>query len=129
MYYSLLVFAQAQGQEKQQPQGFPLEFPLLMMAVLFLAWMFLFRPARRAQQQERDALLKEMQKNDKVLTMAGIYGTIISVSDKEDEIVVKVDDNVRLKMTKGSILRNLTREEAAKAQKEAAKAAKEGAAS
>jgi hypothetical protein len=29
-----------------------------------------------------------------------------------------VDDNVRLRMTKGSIARNLTREEAAKAAKE-----------
>ena len=66
------------------------------------------------QEAERKGLLAKMKKNDKVLTSAGIYGTIIAISDTEDEITVKVDDNVRLDMTKASIVRNFTNEEAAK---------------
>jgi preprotein translocase YajC subunit len=80
----------------------------------------------RRQEQERQALLTNIKKNDKVITSAGIYGTVISVAEKEDEIVVKVDDNVRLKMVKNSILRNLTNEEAAKEAEAAKKAAKGG---
>jgi preprotein translocase subunit YajC len=76
----------------------------------------------RKQDQERAALLTSTKKNDKIITHSGIYGTVVSVSEKEDEIVVRVDDNVRLKMVKNSILRNLTNEEAAKEAK-AAKAA------
>ena len=57
------------------------------------------------------------EKNDKVLTAAGIYGTVLSVSDKEDEVVVKVDDNTRLRMIKSGITRNLTKEEALAAAK------------
>jgi preprotein translocase YajC subunit len=75
----------------------------------------------KRQEQERAALLSMLTKNDKVITHSGIYGTVISVAEKEDEIVVKVDDNVRLRMTKGSIARNLTREEAARAAKETKK--------
>ena len=56
---------------------------------------------------------------DEVLTNAGIYGTITDVSETDDKITVKIADNVRIKMTKGSVLRNLTNEEAAKAAKEA----------
>ncbi len=52
-----------------------------------------------------------MKKNDKVITHAGIYGKVIAVTEKEDEIVVEIDDKVRVKMVKNAILRNLTNEE------------------
>ena len=63
-------------------------------------------------------MLANLKKNDKVVTAGGIYGTVVSVAEKEDEVVVKVDENVRLRVTKGSITRNLTNEEAARAAKE-----------
>ena len=61
-------------------------------------------------------------------TTAGrIYATVIEVSDKEDKIIVKIADNVRVKITKAAIARNITNEEeAAKAKEQPAK--KEGAA-
>ncbi len=62
-----------------------------------------------------------LKKNDKVLTTSGIYGTVISVAEKEDEVVVKVDDNTRLKMVKAAILRNITNEEDAVKAKQTAK--------
>ena len=63
--------------------------------------------------------LTQRELGRKVLTSAGIYGTVISASETEDEVVVKVDDNTRLRMLKSSVVRNMTREE------EAAQAAKE----
>jgi preprotein translocase subunit YajC len=119
MIQQLLVWAQGGGGQGGQEGAW--HFPLLLLALFFLFWMFILRPMSRRQEQERAALLAMLNKNDKVLTHSGIYGTIISVAEKEDEIVIKVDDNVRLRMTKGSIARNLTREEAARAAKEAKK--------
>jgi preprotein translocase subunit YajC len=101
----------------------PLSNPIfLIVGLFFLFWLLVLRPMSRRQQQERDALVSNLKKNDKVITTAGIIGTVISVAEKEDEVVVKVDDNCRLRMIKGSIARNLTNEEAAKAAKEAKKA-------
>jgi preprotein translocase subunit YajC len=97
--------------------------PVLLICGLPLAYFLFIRPMQR-QEKERAALLTTTKKNDKVITHSGIYGTVVSVSEKEDEIVVRVDDNVRLKMIKNSILRNLTNEEAAKEAK-AAKGAKD----
>jgi preprotein translocase YajC subunit len=99
--------------------------PIIFLALpgMLLFYLMFLRPMRR-QEQERAALLTTTKKNDKIITHSGIYGTVVSVSEKEDEIVVRVDDNVRLKMVKNSILRNLTNEEAAKEAK-AAKAAKD----
>jgi preprotein translocase subunit YajC len=125
MLSTLTVFAQ----DTPKPQG-DFQLLLLLAPVLFLLfWLLVARPEKRRQQQERDSLLKNMKKNDKVVTTAGIYGTVISVSETEDEVVVKVDDSTRLRMLKSSILRNLTNEETAKAEKDAKKnPKKEGAA-
>jgi preprotein translocase subunit YajC len=93
--------------------------PVILMALVFFGlWLFVLRPASRQKEQERLSLLNNLKKNDKVLTIAGVYGVVVSVSETEDEVVVKVDDNCRMKMQKGSIARNLTNEEAAKAAKE-----------
>jgi len=115
----------------QQPQGgdqggSPFANPLfLIIPGVLLFYLLILRPMRN-QEKERQNLLAQMNKGDKVITISGIYGTIVSVSDKPevDEIVVKVDDNVRLKMTKNAIHRNLTNEEKAKEAKEAAQKAK-----
>jgi preprotein translocase subunit YajC len=102
--------------KQQQPN---LELPLILGAVFFLFYFIVLRPQKRRQERERQEQLSLLNKNDRVVTSAGIYGTIVSVSDKEDEVTVKVDDNTRLKMMKASIIRNITREETLKAEKEA----------
>jgi preprotein translocase subunit YajC len=84
---------------------------LLPMAVVF--YLLVMRPARK-QEAQRQALVNALKKNDKVLTTAGIIGTVVSISEKEDEVTVRVDENCRLKMLKSSISRNLTQEEAVK---------------
>jgi preprotein translocase subunit YajC len=124
MWNALIMLAQDPPAGKQDS---PLNTLVLLAPVLLLLfYVIVLRPAQKRQQQERDSLLTGLKKNDEVITTAGIYGTVISVSDTKDEIVVKVDDGTRLRMIKSSILRNLTNEEAAKAAKETPK--KEGAA-
>lgn len=122
MLHALIVLAEEEGKNQAQPgMGSAFSFlPFILIAVL--AYLLLIRPMKR-QEQERQAMASNLKKNDEVLTSAGIYGTIVDVSETDDKITVKVADNVRLKMTKGSVLRNLTNEEAAK-QAKAAKEAK-----
>jgi preprotein translocase subunit YajC len=116
MLHILLLFAQ-----NQDPPGGAagiLGNPLILLPAIFVLFYFLMiRPMRR-QEQQRQALIANTKKGDKVITHAGIIGTVVAIADKEDEITLKVDDNVRLKMLKSSIARNVTQEEAAKEQKE-----------
>jgi preprotein translocase subunit YajC len=93
-----------------------------IIAVMAL-YMFLMRPKR--EDAERQKFLAGLQKNDEVLTASGIIGNVVTVSETEDEVVVKLDDHLRVRMTKGSILRNLSSEKRAKEQKEQQKDAKE----
>jgi preprotein translocase subunit YajC len=95
---------------------------VLLVGVPFLMYFLLIRPQRKME-RERLALLSSLKKNDKILTNSGMYGTVVEVSDKEDEVTIKIADNVRVKMIKSSIARNLSNEEEAA---KAAKAKKEG---
>jgi preprotein translocase subunit YajC len=94
---------------------------LPLILIFILGYFLMIRPMRK-QEADRKAMASNLRKNDKVLTAAGIYGTVIQASDTEDEVVVKVDDNTRLRMLKSSVVRNMTREEEAT---QAAKEAKE----
>ena len=115
MFHFLVLLAEGE----QQPRG-PLGFDLLLpLCLALLFYIFFLRPMRR-QDQERKALLQGLKKNDEVITTSGIYGTVVAISEDKDEITVRVADNVRLRMLKSSIARNLTNEEAAKAPKEGA---------
>lgn len=119
MIWAILLFAAEEGKEGQG-QGNPLLtfLPLILIGVLF--WFLIIRPMKR-QEQERKSMASNLRKNDRVLTIGGIYGTVVAVSETEDEITLKVDENVRMKMTKGSVARNLSREEELKESKEASK--------
>jgi preprotein translocase subunit YajC len=46
-------------------------------------------------------MLKNVKKNDEVVTAAGIHGTVVLVKDKT--VVVRVDDNVKIEFDKESI--------------------------
>ncbi len=117
MMHTLILLA-----EDPTPQGPAIIQFLPLIAIAAVFYLLLIRPMRR-QEQERQAMAGNLKKNDEVLTNAGIYGTIVDISESDDKITVKIADNVRIKMTKGSVLRNLTNEEAAK-QAKAAKEAK-----
>src|SRR5438046_3013184 len=112
MLQALLLWA-----EDQQAPGL-LNPMTIMLGLFFLFFFIVILPGQRRQEKERLAMIAAAEKNDRVLTNGGIYGTIVSISDKEDEMLVKVDDNVKLRMTRSSIARNLTREEKAKQAKE-----------
>jgi preprotein translocase subunit YajC len=120
MLTSLLVLLAADPAPDQSPLQSIWSFAPFI-GIFVIGYFLLWRPMKR-QEAERQAMLSKMKKNDEILTTGGIYGTIIEVSDKEDKIIVKIADNVRVKITKAAIARNLTNEEeAAKAKQPATK--------
>jgi preprotein translocase subunit YajC len=112
-----LIALLAEGEGGQSPQGGGLGFLLPMLLIFFAFYIFVLRPMKNQERDRAAKMMSTLKKGDKVITTAGIYGTVVSVAEKEDEVVVKVDDNTRLKMMKASIMRNVTQEEAAAAAK------------
>jgi preprotein translocase subunit YajC len=118
MLHMLILLA-----EDPPQQGREIGFLVPMLAIFAVIYFMVLRPMKK-QDQERQKMASNLKKNDDVLTNSGIFGTIVDVGEGEDRITVKIADNVRVKMTKGSILRNLTNEEEAAKQAKAAKEAK-----
>ena len=66
---------------------------LLMLGVFYF---MLFRGSRRDKRARQD-MLSAVAKNDRVLTIGGLLGTVVSVRD--DELVIKVDESTNTKVT------------------------------
>ena len=80
--------------------------PLALIAAA--AYLLLFRPEQERRKRQQD-LLGGLKKNDRVVTTAGIYGTVANVERDADRVVLKIDDaaNVKITVTLSSIARVL----------------------
>ncbi len=83
----------------------------LFMALMFgvIAFMMLtMRSQKKKEKRQREELYARLGKNDRVLTVGGVIGTVVSV--KDNEVLVKVDESTNTKMTflKTSIQRIVT---------------------
>ncbi len=68
----------------------------------------IIRPQQK-RQKERQRMLENMKKGDRVVTAGGIYGTIEGLEDRA--VLVKIADNVKVKVDRGSISAVLTDQE------------------
>ncbi len=76
--------------------------PFLGIPVIF--YLIMVRPQQQ-QDRKRREMIDALKKNDKVLTVAGIYGTVISVDPERARVVLRVDDEkgIKLAFSKASI--------------------------
>jgi preprotein translocase subunit YajC len=75
---------------------------LPIATVVLIFYVILFRPQQK-QQKEFKQMLEGLKKNDAIVTMGGVHGTIVSV--KEKTFVIRVDDNTRLEIDKSAVAR------------------------
>ena len=103
---STLLFVLAQQQQQSMLGMF---LPLILIIVVF--YFFMIRPQMKRQkemQKFRDAL----QKGDKVVTTGGIYGRIDEIKDQY--IYLEVAPNIKLKVDKSVVLKDMSDAPAAK---------------
>ena len=77
-------------------------FGLIIVVFYFLV----IRPQNR-KQKDAKKMLESIRKGDRVVTIGGMHGFVESV--KDDAVVLKVDDNVKLKFNKSAIQQVLER--------------------
>ena len=57
----------------------------------------LIRPERKKSAEAAD-MLKTLKKNDHVVTVGGIYGTVVNVQEGSDVVTIRVDENTNAKL-------------------------------
>jgi preprotein translocase subunit YajC len=105
-----MIFAEAPKDAGKEPAPGLLD-NLMSMAPMLLVLFFLFyflmiRPQSKERQKRQD-MLSSVKKNDRVLTIGGIYGVVMNVHKEADEVILKVDEtnNTKLRVSLSSIAR------------------------
>lgn len=80
--------------------------PIIVMFVIF--YFLLIRP-QQIQQKKRREMLASLKKGDRVVSIGGIYGMIKEI--KDDTVVLRIADNVNIKIARAGIDRILVDEE------------------
>lgn len=94
----------------QQPPEGPgiLGMLIPMLAIGFLFYFLLIVPQRK-EQRKRQQMLGALKKNDRVITIGGIYGVVANVHREADEVTLKVDEatNTKIRVSLSAIARVL----------------------
>jgi preprotein translocase subunit YajC len=74
---------------------------LIMFALIFFIFYFMIIRPQHKRQKERERLLGNLKKGDKIITAGGVHGTIVAIEDKT--VIVQIADNVKIKVDRGSV--------------------------
>ncbi len=91
----------------QAPAGGPAPATALIaqmvpiLGIIVIMYFLLIRPQQQ-RQTELNKIQSGLSKGDRVLTQAGIYGTVVGVDG--DKVVLRVDDNVKMEFQKSTIV-------------------------
>jgi preprotein translocase subunit YajC len=99
----ITLFLQAAGGSAQQ--GGSMGFLLMIILIFVVMWLFMIRPQQK-KQKEVEKFREGLKKGDKVVTIGGIYGTVVEV--KEKTLILEVDQNVKIKVDKASVVNDFT---------------------
>ena len=84
--------------QTSQPGGIALFLPLILIMVVFYFLMIL--PQQRRQKKTNE-MLRNLKNGDKVITNAGIYGTIVGL--ESDALQLRIADQVKIKVARNAI--------------------------
>jgi preprotein translocase subunit YajC len=72
--------------------------PFILMFAVF--YFLLIRPQQR-KSKTRNAMLSQLKKGDKIVTIGGMHGTIMEISD--DVVVLRVNDATKITFDRSAI--------------------------
>jgi preprotein translocase subunit YajC len=99
------------GQTSGQGQSNPI-FSLLPLILIFVIFYFLLILPQQKRQKQHQQLLGSLKKGDRVITSAGIYGTIANIKDNIISLVIA--DGVKVDIEKSHILSKIGSQEEGK---------------
>ena len=89
-------------------------FGFMMIAMALLYFMVLLPQQRQSKNAQRELAesLKNLKKNDRVVTVGGIHGTVLISGGDSATVTIRIDDATNAKMTvnREAIMRVITEE-------------------
>lgn len=82
--------------------------PIIIMVLIF--YFLLYRPQKSAQKRRR-SMLDTLKKENRVMTIGGIYGTIVDIDEKT--VKLKIAEHTIIEVARSSINANISQEKQA----------------
>ena len=82
--------------------GFMALLPIILMFAII--YFLLLRPQQKRQRQQQ-TMLDALRKGDRVVTAGGIFGTIVGIKEKQNIVVLRIADSVKVELAKTSVVR------------------------
>lgn len=104
--FDLISSAHAMGSANPAAGGGPAPNPILQILPFLLMFVVLYLLILRPQMKKQKAhqrLIDELEKGDEIVTTGGIHGTVVSL--KDDVVVVKIADNVKVDLSRAAVAR------------------------
>lgn len=83
-----------------------------VMVIGMLLYFMVMRPdsKKRAEQQQ---MLANLKKNDRVVTIGGLFGTVVNVQQDAEDVTLKIDEgnNTRIRILRSAIARVLKQDD------------------
>ena len=80
--------------------------PFVLMFVVL--WLLILRPQMKKQKAQQ-RMIDELEKGDQIVTSGGLHGVIQNI--KDDIIVVKIAENVKIEVSRAAVSRVKNKEE------------------
>ena len=77
--------------------------PLILPVGLFLIFYLTFLGPERRRKAEEAKLMASLQKNDRVITVGGIHGTVVAVNDGIVTLRIDEGGNTRIKINRSAV--------------------------
>ncbi|MBN1154206.1 preprotein translocase subunit YajC [candidate division KSB1 bacterium] len=98
MILNSLLMASASG--GQNPSSYGMFLPIIL--IFLIMYFLIFRPQMK-RQKEQKKMIESVKKGDKIITIGGIFGTVVGV--KDNSVILKVSENTKIELARTSIAR------------------------
>ena len=91
--------------QQSQPQGSGWTMWIMLALIFGVMWFFMIRPQKK-QQKELQKFRDSLKRGDKVVTIGGIYGTVVEI--KEASVLIEVDNGVKIRVSKQALIKDFS---------------------
>lgn len=79
---------------------------LPMILIFGILYLFLLRPQAKRQKEVQN-MLNNLEKGDKIVTNGGIHATVVNINEKENTLLVKIAENVKVEIERAAVARKI----------------------
>ena len=83
-----MLFAEVGNPEHQSGSAWIF---FMIPAILLIVWFLMINPQKKQEERLRN-MLNSLEKNDRIMTVGGLIGTVHSIDKEQNEIIIKVDE-------------------------------------